>query len=289
MTTGQAESRQGSLIVVGTGIRILGQLTMESIAWMKRAEKLLYLVDDRLAGAMIEEMNPGGAESLSRFYEEGKLRAVTYCEIAERVVECVRAGMLTCLAVYGHPGVFADPSHLAIRRARAEGFPARLLPAISAEDCLFADLEIDPAVHGCQSYDATDFLARPRIIDPTAGLILWQIGALGEPTSRRGGSDGAAIPLLVDRLGELYPPEHECYLYQAAVAPGSEPSIDRTTIPGLARSSPPAMSTIYIPPTRAAVADPSRIDAVAAGAGRPGPPDASRGWPSVTLSGETIP
>jgi hypothetical protein len=33
-----------------------------------------------------------------------------------------------------------------------------MLPAISAEDCLFADLGVDPADHGCPSYEATDFL-----------------------------------------------------------------------------------------------------------------------------------
>ncbi len=235
--TEQPGVQQGSLIVVGTGIRILGQLTMESIAWMKRAERLLYLVDDRLAAETIEQMNPKGAESLSRYYADGKPRRVTYHEIVDRVLESVRAGMLTCLAVYGHPGVFADPSHEAIRRARAEGFPARMLPAISAEDCLFADLEIDPATQGCQSYDATDFLVHPRTIELSAALILWQIGVIGESTSHQEGSELSALPWLVERLCRLYPPDHACYLYQAGVYPGSEPLIQKTTIEALAESA----------------------------------------------------
>ncbi len=260
MTTEHPGSRQGSLVVVGTGIRILGQLTMESIAWMKRADQLLYLVDDRLAAEMIEQMNPKGAESLSRFYAEGKPRKVTYQEIADRVLASVREGKMTCLAVYGHPGVFADPSHQAIRRARAEGFPARMLPAISAEDCLFADLEIDPATHGCQSSDATDFLVHSKAIDLTAPLILWQIGAIGEPNSRKGGSDLSALPGLVDRLCQLYSAEHDCFLYAAGVAPGSEPVIQKTTIQALVQSAPPTMSTLYIPPAKTSCADPIPVN-----------------------------
>jgi hypothetical protein len=33
-----------------------------------------------------------------------------------------------------------------------------MLPAVSAEDCLFADLGVDPGAAGCQSHEAADFL-----------------------------------------------------------------------------------------------------------------------------------
>jgi hypothetical protein len=44
-----------------------------------------------------------------------------------------------------------------------------MLPGISAEDCLFADLGIDPGIYGCQSYEATDFLANGRPWGETDG------------------------------------------------------------------------------------------------------------------------
>jgi precorrin-2 methylase len=56
----------------------------------------------------------------------------------------VREGLNVCAAFYGHPGVFVYASHQSIRLARAEGFEAQMLPGISAEDCVFADLGIDP-------------------------------------------------------------------------------------------------------------------------------------------------
>ena len=71
----------------------------------------------------------------------------------------------------------------------------------------------------------------------------------------------------MERLCQLYPPDHDCYLYQAGVAPGSEPLIQKTTIQGLAQSAPPMMATVYIPPARAPVADPVRVDRIPAIAG----------------------
>ena len=43
---------------------------------------------------------------------------------------------------------------------------------MSAEDCLFADLGLDPAVVGCAQYEATDLLIYGRRPDPSAALIV---------------------------------------------------------------------------------------------------------------------
>src|SRR6202035_1897911 len=102
---------KGSLVIVGTGIKVVGQLTLEAIAWMKRADKLLYVVADPVAEEVIRSLNPGGAESLYGFYAEGKPRLDTYQEMVDRIMSCVRGGLRTCAAFYGHPGVFVYPSH----------------------------------------------------------------------------------------------------------------------------------------------------------------------------------
>ena len=89
------ESKAGTLIVVGTGIRIVGQLTMEAIAWMRKADRLLYL------GAILwpkgdPTTEPDGCQSLLPFYEEGRPRILTYNEMVKRILVCVRSGMMTC-------------------------------------------------------------------------------------------------------------------------------------------------------------------------------------------------
>lgn len=240
----------GSLVVVGTGIRTVGQLTTETIAWMRVADKLLYLVSDPIAVHLATRLNPDGAESLQGFYAEGKPRLQTYDEIVEHILAQVRAGYVTCVACYGHPGVFAYPTHEAIRRAKSEGISARMLPGISAEDCLFADLGIDPATHGCQSYEATDFLINRRQIDPTSALVLWQIGALGDATFRRERYDLSALPLLVDRLCAMYPADHVVSLYEAAIFYGCEPVISHVPIGDLSAAEISPVTTVYIPPAR---------------------------------------
>ena len=70
----------------------------------------------------------------------------------------VRAGRRVCGAFYGHPGVFTRVPNKAIAQARAEGFEAHMEAGVSAEDCLYADLGIDPGEVGCQQYEASQFM-----------------------------------------------------------------------------------------------------------------------------------
>jgi uncharacterized protein YabN with tetrapyrrole methylase and pyrophosphatase domain len=125
-------------------------------------------------------------------------------------------GLNVCVVYYGHPGVFVNPSHDSIRRARAEGFNARMLPGISAEDCLFADLGIDPSTHGCQSFEATDFLLNRRKFDISSHLILWQIGAIGDFTYDPDRDNKSTLTIMVDFLERYYDPHDQVYIYQAA-------------------------------------------------------------------------
>lgn len=246
----------GSLIVVGTGIKTVGQLTTEAIAWMREADSLLYVISEPIAEAVIKLLNPHGAVSIASYYEEGQPRINTYNAMVEHILRCVRSGDKTVAAFYGHPGVFTYPSHVAIKRARAEGFSARMLPGVSAEDCLFADLGVDPSVGGCQSYEATDFLLNTRNFDSSSQLILWQIGVLGDWTYKRHIYDTRAMPLLVQKLMGTYPSNHEIILYQAAVFPGGEPMIERIPLHSLNDFPVRAAMTLYIPPAQARIPDP---------------------------------
>jgi uncharacterized protein YabN with tetrapyrrole methylase and pyrophosphatase domain len=244
----------GNLTVIGTGIRTVGQLTVESLAWMRSADELLHVVADPVAEEVMRSFNPR-SRSLQYLYGEGKPRMETYNEMVEAILAPVREGKAVCAAFYGHPGVFAYPSHESIRRARREGYSAQMLPGVSAEDCLFADLGVDPAIGGCQSYEATDFVMNGRICDPSSQLVLWQVGALGDWTYRRDGYNLRAFPLLLQRLLELHPPFHEVVIYEAAVFPGCQPRIDRIPLYALNATQVTPSSTMYLPPSRNTVPD----------------------------------
>ena len=238
----------GSLVVVGTGFGGAGQVTAEASQAIAGADKVLFLVTHRLAAEWIGAANPT-AESLDHFYLGRSDRLQTYLDITEYILSFVRRALHVCAVFYGHPGVFVFPSHEAIIRARDEGFRARMLPAISAEDCLFSDLGVDPGRRGCQTFDATDFLVRRRRIDVTVPLILWQVGSVGcvtcprEPIERH----RLNLSILKDVLQSFYGPAHEVVIYEAA-APEGEPVIEFLPVGCLAAATITSVSTLYVPP-----------------------------------------
>jgi precorrin-6B methylase 1 len=239
---------RGELTVVGLGIAGPAHATPEALAALRAAECSFFLLADPLTREWLRSLAPR-AEDLASAYALGKPRSDTYHEMVERLLVPVRAGRRVCAIFYGHPGVFAQPPHEAVRRARAEGFAARMLPGISAEDCLFADLGIDPSDTGCASYEATDFLLRRRRFDPTAALVLWQIGLVGvedvretELWSRTG------LAVLTDELLATYPPTHEVVVYEATTLPITPPKIARVALTELPDAPVTAISTLYVPP-----------------------------------------
>jgi precorrin-6B methylase 1 len=248
----------GSLVVVGTGIKAVEHTTAEALACMAGAEKLFYLVAEKVTASWIRTLNPT-AEALGDCYAPGKPRLKSYAEMSQRILAAVRAGQRVCVAFYGHPGVFVRPSHDAIRRARREGYPARMLPGISAEDCLFADLGVNPAESGCQSFEAGDFLASRRRFDPSSALILWQVGVLGEPSVRENMTcRPERLKALTARLAKYYAPTHRIVLYQASPFFVCGPSIMRIPLARLPAARIPPMTTLYVPPLPSRLRD-SRV------------------------------
>jgi uncharacterized protein YabN with tetrapyrrole methylase and pyrophosphatase domain len=241
---------RGSLVVVGTGIRPPLHTTTEAIRRIERADRVLYLLVEQAPSKWIHERNPS-ARSLAHLYVEHEVRADVYEAMVEEVLAPVREGLEVCFALYGHPGVFVSPSQEAIARARAEGFPATMLPGISAEDCLFADLGVDPADRGCQSYEATDLLIRERRVDPAVPLVVWQISVIGRfDTGTAVNHDG--LEVLTDRLAATYGEDHEVVIYEASPFPVGPSHVERIRLGDLPGAAVTPMSTLYVPPDRTA-------------------------------------
>ncbi len=237
-----------SLTVVGTGFLIAGHSTAEMRSAVESADVLLHLVADEPTRGWLATLNPRH-ESLYDAYRDGVSRSESYAEMVERMLAPLAKGQRVCAAFYGHPGVFATPGHEAIRRARAVGIQARMLPAVSAEDCLFADLEIDPGQLGCQSYEASYFLLRKRTFDPTSLLVLWQIGGIGVSTFQREPIwNREGLRLLADTLQQHYPADHEVVVYRASGLPVCPPQIDRIPLSGLGDADVSIASTLLVPP-----------------------------------------
>lgn len=112
--------RKGSLVVIGSGIKSVGQFTLEAVSNMKTADKIFYCVADPATEVYIKDLRPD-AMDLYVFYADDKKRYDTYVQMAECCLYHARKGLNVVAIFYGHPGVFVLPSHRAIKIALKQG------------------------------------------------------------------------------------------------------------------------------------------------------------------------
>jgi len=245
-----AHKARGSLACVGMGMTLGSHLTPLSRSHIEQADVVFAGLSDGIVEKWLERMHPD-VRSLQPYYREGKSRLQTYREWVELMMVEVRAGKRVCGVFYGHPGIFAWSPHKAVATARAEGFEAHMEPGISAEDCLYADLGIDPGRFGCQHFEASQLLLFERRIDPTAYLVLWQVGLVGDRSLTRFATGAAYRQVLVDLLARDYPLDHELIVYRGATLPIEKPRIRRVALRDLPEASLTAEETVVLPPARA--------------------------------------
>nr|WP_298124301.1 SAM-dependent methyltransferase [uncultured Pseudoxanthomonas sp.] len=238
---------RGTLACVGVGMTLGAHLAPRARSHIEQADVVFSAMSDPIVELWVQGMNRD-VRSLQPLYAEGKPRRETYREMVELMMTEVRQGRRVCGAFYGHPGVFAQVPHQALAKARAEGYEAVMEAAVSAEDCLYADLGIDPGAFGCQHFEASQFMFYQRRVDPSAYLVLWQIGVAGDLTTGRLSTDAGAKQLLVDLLLDDYPPDHGVVAYEAATLPIASPRIDRLPLDRLPTAPLSAATTLVIPP-----------------------------------------
>lgn len=245
-------SRRGSLACVGIGMTLGSHISPLARSHIEQADVVFTGLSDGIIELWIAGMNKD-VRSLQQYYKEGSSRMHTYRQMVEAMLTEVRAGRKVCGAFYGHPGVFAWAPHKAIAVAREEGYPALMEPGISAEDCLYADLGIDPGEVGCQHYGASQLMFYQRRIDPSAYLVLWQVGIAGDQSLARFSTGAAYRQVLVDLLAQDYPLDHEVIVYRCATLPIHQPRIERMALRELAYADIDLHPTVVIPPARALV------------------------------------
>ncbi len=244
--------KNGRLVIVGTGILTPAHLSQESIDRIKTADIVHALVPDPLGLSTIKKLN-SKIKNLAELYfdpnsnRNGKNRLEAYDLMVESILKDVRKGLSVCVIFYGHPGVFVYPSHKSISIAKKEGFDAEMLPAISAEDCLFADLGVDPADNGCQAYEASQFLFFQHKINTHAPLILWQIGVVGDVSLTKLVPSKEGLNMLVDKLLAYYPASHLMTLYEASTLPIMPPRIELLALDELKTATVSTITTLFIP------------------------------------------
>jgi uncharacterized protein YabN with tetrapyrrole methylase and pyrophosphatase domain len=256
-------SHPGSLVCVGLGMMLGAHVSPRSRAHIEQADVVFTAVSDPLVELWVQQMH-GDVRSLQGCYGVGKSRHDTYREMVEAMLAQVRAGRRVCGVFYGHPGVFAQAPHRAIEQARREGFHAHMEPGISAEDCLYADLGIDPGNVGCQHYEASQFMFYRRVVDPSAYLVLWQVGHAGDRSVSRTLTGPAYRRLLVELLAEDYPLDHGVIAYEAATLPITTPRTEGMPLSAIVDADLRLQTTLVIPPARPLQRNQAMLDRLAA-------------------------
>ncbi|HET9033520.1 MAG TPA: SAM-dependent methyltransferase [Dokdonella sp.] len=254
-TTVRASAPLAGLVVVGSGIQFDRHVSERCMAEIREAQTVFCLVDP-FALEVIASLRPD-AINLRLHDAPGKDRRQSCGEIEESIMTELRTGKQVCAVFHGHPGVFAEIPHRVIGKARDEGFPARMEPGISAEACLYADLNIDPGHGGVQSMHAMQFLIGDRKIDPAGLLLLWHLAQSGDPSRTRERSGREGLQALVRKLLLEYPPEHEVILYEAARRPSETARADRISLGDLATEQ-CGECTILVIPARGGLRNDSR-------------------------------
>lgn len=244
----EIEEKSGSIVCVGTGMTVGAHMAPIARSHIENAD-VVFFAGHPLMEMWVKELN-SNLYSLQVFYAEGKDRRITYKEMVNAMMTEVRAGKKVVGAFYGHPGVFAMPPHKVIETAKIEGYAAHMVPGISAEDCLYADLGVDPGIVGSQHFEASQFMFYQRNIDPSAYLILWQVGVAGDKSASRLSTGKTYRNILVELLSEHYPSEHQVALYECPTSPTEKPRIDWITLKGFEEADISLITTMLIPPSK---------------------------------------
>lgn len=241
------DTTRGSLACVGLGMTLGSHLTPLARDHIEQADVVFAALSDHIVELWLQRMNKD-VRSLQPYYGEGKSRMKTYREWVDVMMAEVRSGKRVCAVFYGHPGIFAWSPHKAIEVARAEGFQAYMEPGISAEDCLYADLGIDPGRFGCQHFEASQLLFYEHRLNPAGYVVLWQASLVGDWSLTRLETGPEYRQVLVDRLSQDYPIDHEVIIYHGATLPIENSKIRRVKLRDLPDTTLAPQETVVLPP-----------------------------------------
>lgn len=248
------------LTIIGTGIRFPGQLTLEAADAIRDADCVFYNVGVHPLAIPWIKKNAKVSHDLYQYYAEGKNREDSYKEMVDAMVGAVAQGKQVVGAFYGHPGVFVGPSYTAIEQCRELGYKAIMLPGVSASDCMFSDLEFDPAQFGVTMIEASYYVFHLNPIDTSMPLVLWQAGVVcnfGFNMKTKNNMNA-----LKDRLLKDYPSSHPIVCYMAATLPGTDALVKVGTIGEIESLDITAATTCLLPPVEMAEINVAAIDTI---------------------------
>jgi uncharacterized protein YabN with tetrapyrrole methylase and pyrophosphatase domain len=238
------------IYIVGLGIVNVHQITNEVEAAMRRSHEVLYVANGFGFAEYLSQLCPHVTD-LFTAYQEGEDRMKAYNTMTAKVIEAALDHPPVTFALYGHPLVFAWPPFQILKVASLLGLRTKILPGISAMDCLFVDLKLDPS-GGLQMYEATDLLLRQRPLQPDIPCFIWQIGAVETRLYSQSTSKPERFSRIRNYLLKYYPSDHEVTAVYSSSFPLAPSLLTTFALKDIEMYAQDLSSgvTLYIPPVQ---------------------------------------
>jgi hypothetical protein len=236
--------------IAGLGVRGVNQVTREVEHALRSSLQVLYLDAGVAARPYLESLCPRVTSLFERSYAEDQPRVNAYEHMAICVIQAALENPPVTFAIHGHPIIAVHAPFLVLEMGKALDLRVEILPGISSLDTLFADLRLDPVVHGSQMYEATDLLLRRRPLQNDVPAIIWQIGPLETALHSQRISRPERFTRFIAHLRQFYPAQHQVVAIYCSPHPLMPPAILPFALEDMGQHAEQlhAGFTLYVPP-----------------------------------------
>jgi uncharacterized protein YabN with tetrapyrrole methylase and pyrophosphatase domain len=155
------------------------------------------------------------------YYKDGRDRSSIYNDIVNHVINCglqLKENRPVGLILHGHPLVFSAISERLIQKCKEHNFKLKIVPAVSALDRIFVDLQIDIGKNGIQIFSAASVIDKTVIPNPKVRMLLFQIqGATNHLALRNAPPITRDAKEIKDTLLAYYPANHLISIVESAI------------------------------------------------------------------------
>jgi precorrin-2 methylase len=239
------------LYLVGAGVRVPGQFTVEAIDALKRCALVFSVLPSHAEAELLRsfEIQP---HSLWELYRADRVRRESYDEIARVILEAAETNSPVGYIAQGNPVVLDSVTATLLEGARSRGWSAVVLPGVSSIDTVLVDLEHEPA-SGLQIFDTGTLVARGIVLRSDTAALLLQPGAFATVYPALSIEDiesqRPALPRLRDHLLRSHPASLECQLVRSSTSAAGRPHIYRIQVGDLGDATAEALAdtSLFIP------------------------------------------
>jgi uncharacterized protein YabN with tetrapyrrole methylase and pyrophosphatase domain len=170
-----------NLYVVGSGIKTLSNFTKEFETCATQSDIVFYLNNDPVTKEWYQKYAKKSYDLDAIYQKDSQThRSNIYHAIADHIISEFKHYDNICFALYGHPFFCAQPALHAIEKIAKdrEDITIHSFPAVSALDCLWTDLKVNPAENGMQLYEASCMIYRKIPLLTQVDLVILQVGLI---------------------------------------------------------------------------------------------------------------